>query len=41
MTVALLLLVLAFVVYGLERNHSHMPKPHPRLHGSADAFWRY
>jgi len=41
MTVALLLLVLTFVVYGLERNHSRMPKPRPRLHGSSDTFRLY
>jgi hypothetical protein len=35
MTVALLLLILALVVYGLERNNSRQPaQPRPRLAGS-------
>ncbi|MFD1046150.1 hypothetical protein ACFQ1S_11530 [Kibdelosporangium lantanae] len=41
MTIALLLLVLALIVYGLERNHYRMSKPRPRLHGNTDAFWPY
>lgn len=37
MTVALIvLLILALVVYGLERNHSRQPQPRQRLAGNAD-----
>ncbi len=36
MTVALLVLILALVVYGLERNNSRQLQPRPRLAGSTD-----
>jgi hypothetical protein len=29
-------IVLALVVYGLERNHSRQPHPRPRLFGSTN-----
>jgi len=41
MTIALLLIVLALVVYGLEHNHNRMSKPRSRLYGSSDAFRPY
>jgi hypothetical protein len=37
MTVALFVLILALVVYGLERNHLRQPQPRQRLAGSTDA----
>jgi hypothetical protein len=36
MTFALLVLILALIIYGLERNHAHQAKPRPRLVGSVD-----
>jgi hypothetical protein len=34
--VLLTVIVLALVVYGLERNHSRQPRPRPRLFGSTN-----
>jgi hypothetical protein len=36
MTIVLIALILALVVYGLERNHSRQPQPQQRLAGMAD-----
>jgi hypothetical protein len=34
--IILAVIVLALLVYGLERNHARQPKPRPRLYGSSD-----
>jgi hypothetical protein len=41
MTYALLVLILALVIYGLERNHARQPYPRERLAGSTDVKDRY
>ena len=34
--IILAVIVLALVIYGLERNHARQPKPRPRMYGSVN-----